>query len=353
MRFVILGAGGLGCILGACLAEAGSDVTLVTRSRHADAITRDGLIVSGLRGDRVVRERLRAVTTSEAISGDFDCLVLATKARDTESALASAEPIRERFSAVLSVQNAMDKDTRLAAWAGADRVLCAATTEAATMLGDGRVHHVGTAPTAMYLRGMEAASTALCERVVRAFSDAGVAARVADDITHVQWEKLLQITVVSAFSTSTLGFHPSATFAHGISVRPGAEHYVTIARELLDVYLALGYSPQDFFAPYSRFKALCNAGWEEAVEDTLAHGRSMLEAGVVGRPSLHEDIRHGRASEVDEQLGAFIEAADRLGIAVPTSRGCMRVIRALEAMTLTAVDATLPDRPGTAGGDPS
>jgi 2-dehydropantoate 2-reductase len=113
------------------------------------------------------------------------------------------------------------------------------------------------------------------------------------------------------------------------------------------VYLALGYEPQDFFAPYSRFKVLRHASREEALRDTLEHGRAMLEAGVVGRPSLHEDIRHGRPSEIDEQLGAFIAAADRLGIAVPTSRSCLRVIRALEELALA-----YPLTPVTGTGDP-
>jgi 2-dehydropantoate 2-reductase len=348
MHVVVLGAGGLGSILGACLAETGHEVTLITRARHAEAISRDGLIVTGLRGDRVIRESLRAVTSAKDVKGAIDLLILATKARDTQSALASAESIRGRMGSVLSVQNAIEKDRRLADWAGSDRVVRAATTEAATMVGDGQVRHVGTAPTAMYLCEMEESKTSRSDALARAFSQAGVATRLTDDITHVQWEKLLQITIVSAFSTSTLGFLPDASFAQGISVRPGAEHYVAIARELMGVYLALGYEPQDFFAPYSRFKMLRDSSPEQAIEDTLEHGRTMLAAGVVGRPSLHEDVRNGRPSEIDEQLGTFVAAADRLGLEVPTARGCLRVIRALEALARPRAD-----EPAAMGGNPT
>ncbi len=334
LRVAVLGAGGLGSLMGARLAEAGHRVTLIARARHADAIERDGLTVSGLGGDRVVRDRLRAVATAEAIEDGIDCLILAVKTRDTVTALASAESIRDRFGVVLSVQNAMDKDERLAAWGGADRVVGAATTEAATMISPGHVHHVASAPTSLYLGDSNGPRSPAVEQIAEMFSGAGIAARVVADIRHVQWEKLLQITIVSAFSASSLAFHPTASFAHGISSRPGAEHYVAIAREFLGVYLALGYEPQDFFAPYSRFRALRDAPFERAVEDTLELARSMLEAGVVGRASLHEDLRNGRPSEVEDLLGVFVEAADRLKIDVPTARGCLRVVRALEALAL-------------------
>jgi 2-dehydropantoate 2-reductase len=342
--------------MGACLAEVGNEVTLVARPAHAESIERDGLLVSGLRGDRVVRDRLRAVSSPDLIEGEFDCLLLAVKTRDTDRALASAESIRNRFGVVLSVQNAVDKDARLAEWAGAERVVGSATTESATMVGPGRVRHLGTAPTALYLSESSRPHTPSAEQLAQAFSAAGIAAGIASDITQVQWEKLLQITIVSAFSASTLGFHPTASFAHGISTRAGAEHYVTIALELLGVYLALGYEPQDFFAPYSRFRALRAGTWEEAVEDTIEYGRSLLSTGVVGRPSLHEDIRAGRASEVDDQLGAYVEAADRLGIDVPTARGCLRVIRVLEALAASDREGLSDgggDGRGDAGGDES
>ncbi len=49
----VLGAGGMGALFGAILAEGGFSVTLVdTDSEHVEAIRKNGLHISGLGGDR-------------------------------------------------------------------------------------------------------------------------------------------------------------------------------------------------------------------------------------------------------------------------------------------------------------
>ena len=83
MNICILGAGGLGSVLGAWLADSGVDVTLVARPAHVDAIRARGLQLAGFRGDLAVSENLRAVTSPDEATGDFDYLVLLVKAKDT------------------------------------------------------------------------------------------------------------------------------------------------------------------------------------------------------------------------------------------------------------------------------
>ena len=48
MRIVILGAGGVGSVIGAYLARNGADVIMIARPSHAAAVQRHGLQVSGL-----------------------------------------------------------------------------------------------------------------------------------------------------------------------------------------------------------------------------------------------------------------------------------------------------------------
>ena len=61
MRYVIVGAGGVGGVIGGLLAEAGREVALVARGAHGDAIARDGLVVR--RPDRELRLRLSVAPT--------------------------------------------------------------------------------------------------------------------------------------------------------------------------------------------------------------------------------------------------------------------------------------------------
>ena len=329
MHVVILGAGGLGCVIGACLAESEVDVTLIARPQHVDAIRRDGLQVSGIRGDRNVQ--LRAVADARAVEGPIDYLILLTKTRGTTVALESAATLRDRTAVALSLQNSVTKDDRLADWIGRDRVLGATTVEAGTMVGPGQVRHTATAPTSFYFGELDGRESTRAQVLADMFAKAGMGAQATTDIRQAEWEKLLQISVVAGFSASTLGFQGSA-FAHGIATRSGAEHYVTIATELLAVYRAMGFEPRDFFAPFSQFRALAGSTFEEAVDNAYALGTTMVANGIIGRPSLHEDIVQGRPTEVEDGLGTYLEAADRHHVAVPTARGAYRVIKTLEAL---------------------
>lgn len=348
MRVCILGAGGLGSLVGGMLAESGVRVTLVGRAEHVEAICAEGLRITGLGGDRRIDRGLDAVTDVDRLRGPFDALILCVKARDTAAALQTANGLRDDIGVALSLQNTVAKDTALAEWIGRDRVVGASTTEAATLEGPGRVRHVATAPTAFYFgsppgeagsdRSISPAgggSGATSDRIaalVDVFTKAGLAAKQADDIRHVEWEKLLQAAVLAAWSVSTLGMLPGRSVAEALVVREGAEHYVSIAQELLAVYRALGYAPQDFFHPYSRFRELASWSFEEAVVGMRGQGQRMLDIGAVGRPSLHVDLMRGRPTEVDFVLGPFLAEADRLGLAIPTARAAHRIIRTLEQL---------------------
>ncbi len=331
-RVCVLGAGGLGSLVGGCLAESGALVTLVARPAHVEAIRERGLEIRGIRGERRVRRHLEAFASAAEARGDFDHLILAVKAKDTEIALAEADSLRGRIGAALSLQNTLTKEESLAAWLGRERVIGASTTEAGTLLGPGVVQHVGTAPTSFYFGELDGGPGERVAAVVDVFNKAGFGARQAPDIRHVEWEKLLQIGTLCAWSVSALGLMPGGSVAEALVVREAAEHYVAIARELLAVYRSLGYAPQDFFAPYSRFRELEHETFEEAVESTRAQGRRMLDAGVIGRPSLHVDLMRGRPTEVEYCLGPFLAQAARQDLAVPTLRAGYRIIRTLEQM---------------------
>jgi len=332
MRVCILGAGGLGLVLGGGLARAGVEVTLVARPAHVEAIRARGLRLSGIRGELAIRERLEAVAAPADARGDFDVLLLVVKARDTAVALAGAQALRSRAALALSLQNSVRKDDWLSDWIGAGRVIGAATTEAGTISGPGEAKHTGSAPVSTWFGELGGGASPRVAALVDAFCKAGFPARAAEDIRQVEWEKLLQAAVFGGWSAATLGVNPRSSVAQALVIREAAEQYVTLARELLAVYRAMGYEPRDFFAPYARFRELAAQDFEAAVEAAQALGRQMCERGVVGRHSLHEDLVQGRPTEVDELLLPWIERAEALGLALPTARAAYRTIRTLERL---------------------
>ena len=80
MRICIVGAGAIGGYVGAKLAQAGAELTLIARGAHLEAILRDGLTVEYADGERdVVRPAL--ATADMAAAGTHDYVIVAVKAQ--------------------------------------------------------------------------------------------------------------------------------------------------------------------------------------------------------------------------------------------------------------------------------
>src|SRR5438309_10997835 len=86
LRFLFFGAGAVGSLLGARLAQAGSEVTLVGRPSHVEAVTRDG--VRMVSAGKVSSQSVRPARPSLAdAGGPFDYVLLTVQSYDTLDAI--------------------------------------------------------------------------------------------------------------------------------------------------------------------------------------------------------------------------------------------------------------------------
>lgn len=327
-HFCIHGAGGLGSVFGAFLARAGHRVTLIGRKPHMDAIRANGLAVDGVRANFTQHDNIDAVTMPGEVEGNVDYYILLTKGKGTEQALADAAVLVERTATALSLQNGVGKEERLRQVFGADKVIAGSTMEGATLVGPGRVSNHSAVPISAYFGEIGGGESDRTRAIAEAFAGAGLDSRSVANIDQVLWEKLVQVGAASSFSASTLGAIPELDFIPGISVREGAAHYVTISRELLGIYHAMGYRAQNFFAPLSRLREIESSTFEEAVDDMLTLAERLSKRHAV-RTSMHEDLIAGRKMEVEELLRPLVDAAERLGVEVPTFLGVYRVLSTL------------------------
>lgn len=329
MRVCVLGAGGLGSVIGGYLAHSGVDVTLIGRAAHVDAIRRDGLRITGRLGEFRIRENLTAVTSPEQASGHFDYLILLVKSKDTESALAGAASLRERVDTALSLQNDFHRADKLVQWIGASKVIGAVTIEGGTLTAPGHANNHVTSDTTAYFGELDGTLSTRAECLADSCTRAGLKSAAVSNIVQVTWEKLVQIGCASGWSVSTLPAIPALTFSDGMKVRAGAEHFVQISRELLSVYRAIGYQPQNFFAPFSRLKEIDALSFEEAVDASLAIAQHMEAKGIRSRTSMHDDVLRGRRTESEDIFRPFIDKARELGLEIPTVQAIYRVFAVL------------------------
>jgi len=330
LHICIHGAGGLGSVIGGYLAKAGHRVTLIGRQAHTDAINQNGLQIVGRLGDMLIKDNLCAVTMPDQVEGVIDYYILLTKAKDAPAALEDASVLVDQVKCALTMQNGVGKEALLVERFGSAKVIGGSTLEGGTLLEPGKVNNHVTAPTTAFFGELDGGSTERTEILAKAFTDANLKAESVENINHVLWEKVIQVSGASSWAASTLSAIPALDYAAGISIREGAEHYVAIAKELIDVYKSQGYTPQDFYAPFSFFKVLDESTFEEAVQVCLDLGEHMksLPRGI--RTSMHEDLINGKVTEADALFLPLIEAAKENNVAIPTFHGAYRVIKTID-----------------------
>ena len=104
MRYIILGAGAVGGVIGGRLHAAGRDVVLVARGAHLDALQADGLHL--LTPDGPEHHHIRAVARpAHAGLTDDDVVVLTVKSQDTAAALEDLAADAPGGLAVVCAQN--------------------------------------------------------------------------------------------------------------------------------------------------------------------------------------------------------------------------------------------------------
>jgi ketopantoate reductase len=87
-RILVVGAGALGSFYGGFLRRAGHEVTLLGRTEHLAAIRSRGLSIEGVFGEASVRG-FSLATSTDAIAGPFDLVILAVKSYDVDGATRS------------------------------------------------------------------------------------------------------------------------------------------------------------------------------------------------------------------------------------------------------------------------
>jgi 2-dehydropantoate 2-reductase len=102
MRICIYGAGAIGGYLGAQLALAGEDVTLIARGPHLEAMQSNGLKLRMGGEERVARPRC---TSDPAEAGEQDYVIVTLKAHSVPGIVAAMQPLLGPDTAVVSAVN--------------------------------------------------------------------------------------------------------------------------------------------------------------------------------------------------------------------------------------------------------
>jgi len=303
MRIVIVGAGALGGFIGACLKKAGEDVTLIANNpARIRLINKDGLyLAEGEKGESCIRIKL--VSSCEGAPADL--IFLAVKSYQTREALRSVTSLISDKTHVLSLQNGLGNVEIMAEEVSPDQVSCGITYHSVQDVGANRLRYrTGIKP--IQVAPYNEQGRPGLEKVVAAFSSAGLKMEIVPNVDVAIWQKLLHNAVINPVSAVT-----GRTCREMLEDGELQNFMRALCYEIVEVMKARGLEiihPEDPYLP--------------VINSQKALGKN--------RPSMWQDLVRGRRTEVDSINGAVILEAEKYGLSAPLNWGLVRFIHSRE-----------------------
>ncbi|MFQ5765838.1 MAG: 2-dehydropantoate 2-reductase [Rhodospirillales bacterium] len=224
MRIGIVGAGAIGGLMGARLAAAGEDVTLIARGPHLEAIRKNGLKLV-MDDDDVCHPRWIKATDSIADAGCQDIVILALKAHQIAPVAPDLPSLFGPETVVVPVQNgipwwyfqrhggefegrrfhSLDPEGVIEANVEAERIIGCIAYPAAEIASPGVIRHIEG--NRFPVGELDGAETARVNMLWQVLTLAGFESRILTDIRAEIWLKAwgnLTFNPVSALTRAML-----------------------------------------------------------------------------------------------------------------------------------------------------
>jgi 2-dehydropantoate 2-reductase len=303
LKIAILGAGALGCAIGAALTEAGNETWLLNRdARHVDAMRRHGLTVDDANGTRSIAVR---ATTQAHEAGPVDLVIVLVKSFHTESAMRGALALLGPDTVVLSLQNGLGHEDVLADIVGRKRVMAGKTYVGGVLLGAGHIQS-GVAGKATHIGELDGRITPRANDIARVFNDAGLVTSVSENIVGTMWDKLL-VNVATGALAGLTGLTYGQLYSEPLleaTALAAVEEAMTVA-EAAGITLAT-----------------------RAAKDAWTLAAEGLPSSF--KTSMLQSLERGSITEIDFINGAVVRWGRRHGVPTPVNATLVSCIKGVE-----------------------
>ncbi|HSB09726.1 MAG TPA: 2-dehydropantoate 2-reductase [Blastocatellia bacterium] len=305
MRFAIVGAGAIGGFLGAMLARAGEDVTLIARGAHLQAIKDRGISIRGAIGDFEVQ--VPATDHVESV-GPVDVVLLTLKAHSLTDIAPRLAPLIGPDTSVVSAQNgipwwyfyrhggewegthleSVDPGSVISKNLDPARVIGCIVYPSTIVVEPGIIEHIEG--TRFSLGEPDGSKSDRCRRIADAFIRAGLRSPIRSDIRHEMWVKLMGSIAFNPVSALT-----RATLADIV----GCAETRMLAREIM--------------AEAEAVAKRLGIDLEVTAEQRLAGAEKVGHH----KTSMLQDVEARRPLELESIVGAVVELGGKMGLELP------------------------------------
>jgi 2-dehydropantoate 2-reductase len=288
MRHAILGAGGVGGLIGAALAHSGDAVTVVVRPEALNDYPAELSLESPFGSFSVPVERAAAVTQP------FDVLWIAVKATHLDAALRGVANA-EQLGAIVPLLNGIDHVALLRSRFGHDRVVPGTIGVESERAAPGKIIH--RSPSARLT--LSAIGENRLASTIEKLRQFGFNCQFSADEMKMLWNKLAILAPVALTTT-----------ASGLTMGEVTSHPVWRKRMEAGVY-----------------EACAVAAASGTLLDPAAFIRffDMFPAGA--RSSMQKDVAAGNPPELDGIAGPILRLAQEHGLDVPVTQELVEMIR--------------------------
>ena len=310
MKYIIIGAGGTGGILGFYMTKAGKDVTLITRNAHLEAMKKQGLSVQKMwtNETETIPVSAESMESYEAKGEKADVILVCVKKYSLDSCIPFIQNISHKNTIVVPVLNVygtgaylQEKLPELLVTDGCIYV-SANIKQPGVLLQHGEILRVffgvREKEDLKKLNGQsdgEYKAERLLKKIAQDFKDSGIDGILSDNIKR---DALTKFSYVSPIGTAGLYLHAVA----GDFQREGEarELFKTLIREIVTLANAMGITFE-----------------EDLVERNLKILSNLPEEATT---SMQRDVMEGKQSEIDGLVYEVVRMAEKYGAEVPAYR---------------------------------
>ena len=319
MRICVIGAGAIGGLMGAKMALAGEEVTVVDQGAHLNAIKQGGLKLNGEDGTEYTAAISHA-TDDLKEAGEHDLVILALKAHYLEAVAPQMPAVTNPDTMIITVQNGipwwyfhkhggefdghrletLDPNGTLSKYIDCDKIIGCVVYPAAAVTEPGVIHHVeGDRLPVGELDGSKSARVQTLHDVLL---NASFRPRILDDIRSETWLKLwgnISFNPISALTHATL--EDICQFRETRKLAENMMHETQAIAESLGIT------------------------FRHTIEKRIAGAKSV----GAHKTSMLQDVEAGRSLETEALIGSVLELGDLTKIPTPSIEAVYACIKLL------------------------
>jgi len=196
MRFIILGAGGVGSYFGTKLLSLEHEVLFVARGEHLKAIKQDGLKLSHPKFS--FDAKVKAVSFEELHKCDFskvDSIILSTKSTATQKIAKDLHLTLKNYKTIphiVSLQNGVENENQLSKYFQKEKIIGAITRKiGAHIVRPGVVEATGNVEVIAGAIKKSEDNTVFLSRFSEILNSVNIICKISNDIQLELWKKLM------------------------------------------------------------------------------------------------------------------------------------------------------------------